>query len=374
MTRARSAWFARPLVAGLAAAAVLALALERSRPWDQPISMGVLVPAYFYPGGAGLKHWENLAAAAQRIELEVILNPASGSGRQADPNYVAVARRLKTSGTRILGYVPTTYGERDPQEIDEELQRYRDFYDVDGFFIDEMSNTTARLGYYVDLYSRIKGLDARYRVIGNPGTLPDPAYLEFATADVLVTFEGKATTHERFANPAWLRHHPPSRTAHIVYSAPTPESMHQTLRHAITHRVGWVYITDDNGTNPYDRLPTYWDQEVQALQEVNRRQSPKLVGSLSHEPHPSSPNQRDLPGNRSAPLHLRHGPNPHRLPETGISTPSPRENGGEPTRRRPPGTATQPAVSWSHSLPQPGLGQRLSSAAAGASRPTRSRP
>ena len=33
--------------------------------------------------------------------------------------------------------------------------------------------------------------------------------------------------------------------------------------------MGYVYITDDQGPNPYDRLPSYWEAEIEAVRQAN---------------------------------------------------------------------------------------------------------
>ncbi len=45
--------------------------------------------------------------------------------------------------------------------------------------------------------------------------------------------------------------------------------MKNRLRQAHERRLGWIYITDDRGNNPWDRLPSYWDAEVKELLEIN---------------------------------------------------------------------------------------------------------
>ena len=37
------------------------------------------------------------------------------------------------------------------------------------------------------------------------------------------------------------------------------------LKLAQQRNVGWVYITDATLPNPYDRLPSYWSQEVSLI-------------------------------------------------------------------------------------------------------------
>jgi hypothetical protein len=38
------------------------------------------------------------------------------------------------------------------------------------------------------------------------------------------------------------------------------------LNKALQLNAGGIYITDVSGANPYDPLPSYWDQEVSELQ------------------------------------------------------------------------------------------------------------
>ncbi len=46
--------------------------------------------------------------------------------------------------------------------------------------------------------------------------------------------------------------------------------MKAALRRAAQLRIGQVFITDDVGPNPYDRLPSYWDAEVEAVRRINQ--------------------------------------------------------------------------------------------------------
>ena len=36
-------------------------------------------------------------------------------------------------------------------------------------------------------------------------------------------------------------------------------------------RIGYCFITDATQPNPWDRLPGYWGEEVEAVREVNAR-------------------------------------------------------------------------------------------------------
>ena len=44
----------------------------------------------------------------------------------------------------------------------------------------------------------------------------------------------------------------------LVHNAPKAE-IRTLVTHAKQNDVGWFYATDDNGSNPWDSLPTYFE-------------------------------------------------------------------------------------------------------------------
>src|SRR5258705_11687091 len=138
----------------------------------QANSLGLLVPAYFYPVPNGA--WETLNRTAPRVPLIAILNPNSGPGTNADNNYRQAISSLHSAGGRVIAYVYTGYAARLLSDVKQAVDRYLAFYTVDGFFIDEMDNNDLPLSYayYGDLYQYIKARNAAFIVLGNPGTTP----------------------------------------------------------------------------------------------------------------------------------------------------------------------------------------------------------
>ena len=114
------------MVASLVAALLVVSTSWRARSG----SATLLVPAYFYPSGAGLDDWNRLARDAGSINIEAILNPASGPGTTQDPNYVAVVNKLRTAGGRVFGYVSTQYGDRDMTDVKNDIDKYILFYNI----------------------------------------------------------------------------------------------------------------------------------------------------------------------------------------------------------------------------------------------------
>ncbi|WP_165228950.1 spherulation-specific family 4 protein [Aquisphaera insulae] len=255
----------RLLLSAVTAAAVVGTVAiagrEGSRSWI------AIVPAYFYPGGSGELAWETIAATAREVPLRVILNPSSGPGRLIDSTYAAACRRARAAGARILGYVHTSYGLRDPELVRAEVVAYLEMYEVDGLFIDEMSSDPRSVPYYASLRRFITDRDPRLEVVGNPGTLTDEDYRSASTADVVVLFEGTAESFESFGPPAWALRYPADGFAAIVHGARTERDMRRALNHAAAAHLGAIFITDGDGPNPYDHLPGYWPREAAALRE-----------------------------------------------------------------------------------------------------------
>ena len=193
------------------------------------------------------------------------MNPASGSGSVQNSDYVAAVNGFRAAGGKVIGYVATGYGARSQADVLTEVTNYQSFYNVDGIFLDEMSNQAGDLGYYQAVYNNIKGLNNAYKVFGNAGTNTLEAYL--TAADVLITFENQ-TGYEAYVPDTWTKNYTADRFAHLMYNVGSPSSMLYYIALAEQRNVGYVYVTDDNNSNPnsannpWDTLPSYWEQEV----------------------------------------------------------------------------------------------------------------
>lgn len=226
----------------------------------------LLVPAYFYPADSGSDSWQALDAAAAQVGVTAIVNVNSGPGDALDPNYLAVVESLRAAGGRVLGYVHTSWGGRDSAVEQADVDAYLARYPLDGFFIDEMASDAANLAHYSKLYAYIKGKGAGLMVLGNPGTPTDLAYLSSPAADILISFEGYAADYAQlpagYFDPALA-----GRLASIVHGA-TAAQMDSFVAEAATLGLAMIYVTDDTMPNPYDVLPSYWQQEVERAAAV----------------------------------------------------------------------------------------------------------
>ncbi len=231
----------------------------------------LLVPAYFYPAGQGLKDWDRLLAAAAQVPVLAVVNPASGPGAKADPAYTKLLDRArKQAGLTLLGYVSTRYGKRPAAEVKADVDRWLRLYpQIQGIFFDEQASDAGRVDYYADLYAHVRRVRKLRRVVTNPGTVCAEGYLARPATDVACLFEG-GSGFDRFRRPAWARRSGPGAVAVLAYGIGAEGAMRRALTAAVAQGVGCVYVTDATGANPWDRLPAYWDKEVAAVKQVNR--------------------------------------------------------------------------------------------------------
>ncbi|HEU5396073.1 MAG TPA: spherulation-specific family 4 protein, partial [Verrucomicrobiae bacterium] len=238
--------------------------------------MGIVVPAYFYPP----TDWDGLNFAAGRVSLVVIMNPANGPGTAVDPNYTAVVNSLHAAGGRVIGYVYSSYAGRSTNTVIADIDRFFSFYSIDGIFIDEMANDadTNHYNYYATLYQHIEAKGTNLFVMGNPGINTQEPYL--ATVDALLTFEA-GDGYSNYVADAWVTNHLARDFCHVPYAVTNASTMTNFFNLAAARNAGWVYITDASGSNPYDRLPTYWTNEVNYIRSVNLSQPPTQLRLLS---------------------------------------------------------------------------------------------
>lgn len=239
-----------------------------------PPPLALLVPAYFYPDGEGLKQWDRLIASAGRTHIVAIANVESGPGKLADLNYVKIIDRARRADIRVIGYVSTKYAKRALQEVKADVLQWVRFYPaIDGVFFDEQASDAGHIEYYASLYQQVRSELGRNLVVTNPGTVCAEAYVARPAADLVCLAEG-GKDFSKSPFPAWVSRYPASRFAAQIIKTEDPEQMRQYVREMATKNVGYGYITDGSQPNPWGRLPPYWEIEVEAMHQPNARKAP----------------------------------------------------------------------------------------------------
>ena len=228
-----------------------------------------IVPAYFYPSAGSA--WDDLNTAAARIPVTAIMNPGSGPGTFQDNSYVNAVDDLRAAGGKVIAYVYTQYGNRSAAAVKSDIDKYVNWYNIDGIFFDEFSNSssTSTLNYYQNLYDYVKAIDPAWEVMGNPGTQTVEPYLSRPAADSLLVFEGYGADYPGYSPSAWNYNYDPSQIGHLVHTTANEADMLNYLDLAVSRNAGQVYITDDVMNNPWDTLPSYWQAEVDRIEAIN---------------------------------------------------------------------------------------------------------
>jgi Spherulation-specific family 4 len=251
-------------------------------------AMEIMVPAYFYPSfDPAQSQWDEMQAAlASGVPVTAIMNVFNGPGTAANSDYRAAVDQFRAAGGRVLGYVYTCYGNntctsgvaptRSTTEVLADVQRYADWYAIDGIFFDEMAADVAAANFYRTVTDAVRAAHADWRLVGNPGTAIPQALADMV--DTVVTFEQGRGDYSQATTAPWMIGAPPSRQAHLHYNVDSEAQMRLLLAEAATRGAGSIYITDDRytpgspvDTNPFDRLPSYWAAEVAAVAAFNAR-------------------------------------------------------------------------------------------------------
>ena len=119
--------------------------------------------------------------------------------------------------------------------------------------------------------------------MGNPGINTSANYLLRPAADALVTFES-STGYAQYMPDPWTQTRPAISFSHLCYAVAGVATMTNYVQLAVTRNAGYIYVTDDSGSNPWDSLPSYWEMEVAFVEQLNREaasnQPPVLSISL----------------------------------------------------------------------------------------------
>jgi hypothetical protein len=176
-------------------------------------------------------------------------------------------------------------------DVTADVEMYRDWYDLDGIFFDEMSSLAGNESYYSSLNSHAKSLGFQF-TMGNPATSTLPSYI--GTVDNFTIYEnsgfpGALPVH------SWHTDFPKQNFTLIAHSVNTLET--DEVIHALGY-VSYLYVTDDIPPNPYDTLPVYFEALVSTLNNLppvankaytvkaNTTLSIPAPGILSHDMDP----------------------------------------------------------------------------------------
>lgn len=221
---------------------------------------------YMYPtlwqAGNPWEKLANIAKAHPTIPIHAIINPNSGPGTQQDSNFVNGINMLKAAGVKVWGYTYTQYGTRLSSDVKSDIDKYATFYPgLHGIIFDQMENQAGSETYYTDLtqYAKSKGF---VMTGGNPGAFIASSYV--GTADTLTIYEDSSIpSSQTLASRTFNGQYDKKNFNYVSYAV---SSLNEAAIRATLSHVGFLYVTNDVPPNPWDTLPSYFEQLVGILE------------------------------------------------------------------------------------------------------------
>ena len=214
----------------------------------------IAVPAYFYPGAC----WSRAISSRPVPNIMIMDVTSSGAGSAPDPNYQVTVSRAQAAGIKVLGYANTDYAQRSAAAVEADVRNYAAWYHITDFFLDEASSSSDSIGYYRQLTDYIRKVHPGALVMLNPGIYPDRQYMSLG--DVMLVYEDTYANYVNLQVPGWAGKYPAARFAHVIYATPGSQ-LASVIRMSEGRHAGYVYVTDNAGSNPYGSLAGYWARE-----------------------------------------------------------------------------------------------------------------
>ena len=262
-------------------------------------SQSIAIPSYYYPDSGGADSlWDRTGDGAPAVSLAVI-NPASGPGETRDSAYAAQVEKSQAAGLTVLGYVSTGYAntsatnpDRTVAAVEADIDKFYEWYGVDGIFLDEASTdcqyAASLTSYYNELHQHVKAKGGQALVAINPGIQTNECYMP--VSDIVVNFEG---SHEKYVSsysaPDWVNDYDPGNFWHLVYDSPSATTMKQDVAASKGRNAGLIYVTPDVLPNPWDTLPSvpYFEAEKQQAADS----TVPLITPVSPKPGTTTPDK-----------------------------------------------------------------------------------
>lgn len=232
----------------------------------------LLIPLYSYPVWYTPKDyiWDDIITASHLVSITTIINPNNGPGGIPNADYQEGLRQLRNNPIRILGYVSTQYAQREIDDVQRDIDIYAQYFDIDGIFLDEVTNTSDKIGYYKKLSEYIKKIPKFQSVFLNPGTHINEEYVREFVGDTVVVFEDEAINWSDYQPNTYIQNYPSTRFAILIHSIPDILNIATYLKLAISRNISYVYLTDDRLPNPWDSLPIFWENEINYIKSLNQ--------------------------------------------------------------------------------------------------------
>jgi hypothetical protein len=235
---------------------------------------GVFVALYMYPGSTGSTHWQKVIDEKTKhpsVPIVVAFNPSSGPGSSKNSVIATWVDKLQDAGIIAIGYTYDDYGTRSLSALKADADRYKNWYNADGLFIDEFTNKLGYENHYKDLTTYAKSIGMKL-TMGNPGTDVPPSYI--GKVDIINTSEGRgyiSLTDPNLIGAGWvsggyLGWHKDYGKRNFVVIRYDTDWLDSAFVNGASDKVGLMYITNgDDSNGRWFHVPPYFSTLVSTL-------------------------------------------------------------------------------------------------------------
>ena len=226
------------------------------------------------------KNWDRVLRHNPHIGISII-NVNSGPGDKINSDWQAQAEKAHASGSHVVGYVRSGWGTESQDKLLAEMQKYIDWYKVDGVFVDEAVNGWGdqfnKMSYYLEFYKKIKAkFGKKFTVVLNPGANTREEMME--AGDVFMIFENFA---HKFLKPGdnytimpdYCYKYPAHKFWALIHNVDRTNFVN-IIQEMAKYNFGHLGLTDDRfvdsgdprnpAQNPYDDAPSDWVLDINA--------------------------------------------------------------------------------------------------------------
>ena len=223
-------------------------------------SHGIIIPAYIYPNDS---IYNKLIESSSKLHenLIVILTPINGpdlSDGNEKNKYLEYISLIQVNNSKIAGYVSTYYGGRSVDEVKSDIDMWISDYSIDYIFLDETSAQASDYNYYAELETYIQNKGKK--TINNFGITLNTEYKGLESIKIIL--EESAINVNSLINSVDYQNWTNDESTYNSNAVLIHTANSNYIETIDDYKAYWIYITDDVLENPWDSLPSYYEEFI----------------------------------------------------------------------------------------------------------------
>ena len=224
---------------------------------------GIIIPAYIYPNDS---IYDKIIESSSKLHenLIVILNPNNGpdhSDGYAYNKYLEYISLIQVNNSKIAGYVSTYYGGRSVDEVKSDIDMWISDYSIDYIFLDETSAQASDYNYYAELETYIQNKGKK--TINNFGITLNTEYKGLESIKIIL--EESAINVNSLINSVDYQNWTNDESTYNSNAVLIHTANSNYIETIDDYKAYWIYITDDVLENPWDSLPSYYEEFINKI-------------------------------------------------------------------------------------------------------------